>query len=359
MARNPYVLQMMLSVFVRGGGRLDANRAELMNRFTQQLWKRAKRKCPPGEWLDVDVQREALAALAFETQKRAGFGTVVKMEQVQAVMPTEVQLDPAWPPVPAPPDRVLSLAAGASIIEMPVDRSSVRFYHQLLQEYFAAHQILKRDPAGLVELWRWPWLEADMPLWARPEDNWDPLPSPPPTGWEETTVLAAGLAAENDDQLVRALIEANPVLAGRCLHEGQARVDQATRERVVEVLQSTIGRTEVALRVRIAAGEALGYLGDPRLGEMVAVPAGEFLMGDDKSDDADEKPQHEPFLSAYRLGVYAVTNAEYRRFVEAGGYRERRWWTEAGWARKERESWAEPRHRGGAIRGGMFLRRAG
>ncbi|NJO85280.1 MAG: winged helix-turn-helix transcriptional regulator [Blastochloris sp.] len=29
---------------------------------------------------------------------------------------------------------------------------------------------------------------------------------PPPTGWEETTILAAGLAPENDSQLVRALL---------------------------------------------------------------------------------------------------------------------------------------------------------
>ena len=34
-----------------------------------------------------------------------------------------------------------------------------------------------------------------MPLWERPEDNYDPLPPPPPTGWEETTILAAGLAS--------------------------------------------------------------------------------------------------------------------------------------------------------------------
>ena len=49
-----------------------------------------------------------------------------------------------------------------------------------------------------------------MPLWVRPEDNSESLPPPPPTSWEETTILAAGLAPENDDQLVWALIAANP-----------------------------------------------------------------------------------------------------------------------------------------------------
>jgi len=65
MARNPYVLQMMLSVFLQEGGRLNPHRGELMTRFTELLWKWARRKCRPGEWLDVEIQREALSALAF------------------------------------------------------------------------------------------------------------------------------------------------------------------------------------------------------------------------------------------------------------------------------------------------------
>jgi formylglycine-generating enzyme required for sulfatase activity len=275
------------------------------------------------------------------------------VDQVKAVMPRQVQLDPDWPPVPSPPDQVLKLAASANIIEMPVDRSTVRFYHQLLQEYFAARQLLKQDPASLTERWRWPWLETEMPLWVRPEDNYDPLPPPPPTGWEETTILATGLAAENDDQLVQALIQINPVLAGRCLDEGQAQVDQAVRQTVIETLLATIARPEVALRVRIAAGEVLGYLGDPRLGGLVTVPAGKFLMGSDPKKGRyagdDEQPQHTLYLPEYRIGKYPLTNAEYEGFIEAGGYRERRWWTEAGWAEKnnphyEKEPWLEPRY---------------
>jgi formylglycine-generating enzyme required for sulfatase activity len=45
----------------------------------------------------------------------------------------------------------------------------------------------------------------------------------------------------------------------------------------------------------------------------------------------------------YRIARYPVTNAEYRRFIEAGGYQERRWWTEQGWAYSRRQSWIEPR----------------
>jgi formylglycine-generating enzyme required for sulfatase activity/class 3 adenylate cyclase len=323
MARNPYLLTLMIDVFEEDS-QLSQNRADLMRRFTQILLDWAKAKCPTGQWLDADIQCSVLSVMAFEMQARSGFGTKVKTEQVKAVMPHLVKLDPNWPSQPAPPDQILSLAANANIIEMPIDRLTVRFYHQLLQEYFAAHQMLKQDPSNLADLWRWPWLETEMPLWVRPESNYEPLPPPPPTGWEETTILAAGLAPENDKQLVQALLQINPVLAGRCLFQGQARLDSATCQAVIDHLLSAIANPEVALRIRIAAGDVLGYLGDPRLGEMVVIPAGKFLMGEGRE-------QHELFLPDYQLCKYPVTNAEYARFIEAGGYQEKSWWTEAGW----------------------------
>jgi len=323
MARNPYLLTVMIDVFEEDS-QLSQNRADLMQRFTQILLGWSKAKCPPDQWIDADVQYEALSVMAFEMQARSGFGTKVKTEQVKAVMPHQVMLDPNWPSQPTPPDQVLSLAASAKIIEMPVDRLTVRFYHQLLQEYFAAHQLIKQDPAKLADLWRWPWLETEMPLWVRPENNYEPLPPPPTTGWEETTILAAGSTPENDTQLVQALLQINPVLAGRCLLQGQARFNSATCQAVINHLLSTVANPEVALRVRIAAGDVLGYLGDPRKGEMVVIPAGEFLMG-------EVREQHELFLPDYQLGKYPVANAEYERFIEAGGYQNKSFWTKAGW----------------------------
>jgi formylglycine-generating enzyme required for sulfatase activity len=340
LARNPYMLTLMIDVFVEDG-KLGRNRAELMRRFTEILMGRARKTCSPEKCLDVDVQRAALAVTAFEIQDRAGFGTLVKTAQAKAVMPERVQPNPNWPPVPSPPDQVLDLAASAHIIEMTGDKSSLRFYHQLLQEYFAAWEMLKRDPDRLEKMWRWPWLEEEMPRWIRPEDNYDPLPPPPPTDWEETTILAAGLMPQNDNQLVQALIEVNPVLAGRCLYDGLAEVSPEIRQAVVDRLVATISHPEVALRVRIAAGEVLGYLGDPRLGELVSIPAGAFLMGDDESDY--KWPQHDVVLPEYQIGKYPVTNAEFREFVEAGGYTKKRWWTEAGWTWREEENWTEPR----------------
>ena len=49
------------------------------------------------------------------------------------------------------------------------------------------------------------------------------------------------------------------------------------------------------------------------------VPAGEFIMGDDKSGTKDEKPAHKVTLDAFYIGKYPVTNAEYARYMADQG----------------------------------------
>ncbi len=344
MARNPYLLTLMMEIFLTDGT-LTQNRSGLMQRFIEILLSWAKEHSPRDKWLDADILQASLSTLAFEMRKRTRFGTRVKTVLVKTVMPTTIQLDPDWPAVPSSPDTVLKLAADAHILEMPPDLSSVKFYHFLLQEYFAARQMIIQDPTNLIPLWRWPWLETEMPTVPQDGTHHLILPPPPATGWEETTILAAGLV-ENDDQFLSQVLAVNPVLAARCLYEGKIKVDSQMLQRVFDALIQTVASPEIALRVRIAAGQALGRLGDPRLGEMVTIPAGPFLMGVDHLEVASH-PQHEVVLAAYQIGKYPVTNTEYQHFRDAGGYEDIRWWTEMGWAQKNQEDWsAQPRYYG-------------
>ena len=52
---------------------------------------------------------------------------------------------------------------------------------------------------------------------------------------------------------------------------------------------------------------------------MIAVPAGHFLMG---SDDhyPEERPAHDERVAAFLIDEHPVTNAEFRRFVNDTGY---------------------------------------
>lgn len=77
--------------------------------------------------------------------------------------------------------------------------------------------------------------------------------------------------------------------------------------------------------------------------EMVLIPAGPFLMGSPRSDKLrfdDEPEQFELNLdNGYAIGKYPVTVGQYRFFVDAGGYGEPRWWTQAGLKARD-EGWA-------------------
>src|SRR5947209_10398248 len=66
----------------------------------------------------------------------------------------------------------------------------------------------------------------------------------------------------------------------------------------------------------------------------VAVAAGTFLLGAAKDEPFvfdNEKWAHEVSLPAFRIAASAVTNAEFRAFVEDGGYRRRELWSARGW----------------------------
>ena len=63
------------------------------------------------------------------------------------------------------------------------------------------------------------------------------------------------------------------------------------------------------------------YAGEERViggAPMVFVLPGEFLMGSVKAGDADEQPQHSVYLDAFWIDKYEVTNAQYKRCVDAG-----------------------------------------
>jgi formylglycine-generating enzyme required for sulfatase activity len=67
--------------------------------------------------------------------------------------------------------------------------------------------------------------------------------------------------------------------------------------------------------------------------EMVKIPAGKFLSGDQNMALT---------LPDYWIGKYPIKVSEYRSFVQNGGYKERRYWTHAGWAWKEARGRSEP-----------------
>jgi len=62
---------------------------------------------------------------------------------------------------------------------------------------------------------------------------------------------------------------------------------------------------------------------------MVLIPAGEFKMGDAFNEgDRDERPVHTVYLDAFYIDIYEVTNAQYKKFMDATGYKAPYYWND-------------------------------
>ncbi len=336
LARNPLNLFVLALVYLREGKNLEmlANRGRLFQAFSehllwhQQRWHR--------DDLSVETKVDLYAQLAYAMQQQ-GAGTTFDLDAVQRALPVEYQALGENIPINLP--ALLRFGRGASILD-PATLPDVRFYHHLLQEYFAARELLRRFNAGedLASHWRASRLSADMPKTQVGE--WDPLPQPPTTGWEVTTLLACGLA-RNPAALLEAVRPHNPVLAGRCLDEAGIEPPEEPLKNTRADLLADLYNPAVHLRARLQAGVTLGRIGDPRfqpqtvngvqviIPEMVAVPTGTYWIGsaDNDTDALDhEKPRHPVELPAFSIGRWPVTNAEFACFMEAGGYQNEKYW---------------------------------
>lgn len=78
--------------------------------------------------------------------------------------------------------------------------------------------------------------------------------------------------------------------------------------------------------------------------EMVRVDGGSFVMGATGEAFAydNERPAHEVYVPAFKLDRYLTTREEYAEFITEGGYERREFWSDEGWAAREREGWKFP-----------------
>ncbi len=384
-----------------GRPRLPANRGAMLASFAGALLARelamARRAGRPT--VPLDVLRQALAEVAYRMRAELGSrGSVAPLADIQRLAGEALHGHPG-----CQPDWALALAAGAKLVDLSEQEGTFAFWKEPLQEYFAADHLLARFAGGEVDDCQGLWRVGLDPAAARRAQTGEPPRYPQTAGaWEETTILAAGLAPAysgageeprvSADAFVAAVLAVNPGLAGRCLLEGGAQVSATLRQQVLDGLAQAMVEPAYSTQVRAPCGVLLGRLGDPRfhgpeqlclpaepLLGFVEVPAGPFLMGSDRRTVAhwnrharfgnpfDDELGHEPPKQtslAGRLGQllnkrsglasvdipyrywiarYPVSNAQFQCFAEDGGYGER-WqecWTGAGrrWLRGER--WTE------------------
>jgi formylglycine-generating enzyme required for sulfatase activity len=299
-----------------------------------------------AEWLKVDRTQvrgllEQLAYQAHAAQPEVvGTADVQEGELLSGLMRISRSPD-------VNPARLIEYLNSRAGLLLPRAPGVYTFPQRTFQEYLAACHLTDHEyPDKVVELVR--------------QD---------PNRWREIALLAGAKASRGSASAVWTLVEAlcyrdieatqvdlrdawGAHLAGQVLVETAdlTRVSERDRvkmERVRLWLTHILEEGTLPTVERASAGDTLARLGDLRPGiglrsdglpDIVwcEVPPGVFVMGgvdSDRDNDGGEKPQHAVDLSAFRIGRYPVTNAQYAAFVQDGGYTEkwRQCWNEAGW----------------------------
>lgn len=378
---TPYFAKILCDLVNERAGQIPASRAELF----AELVRRAARREVEGEnalLLDealftardredvtrVDTQTNlrlpergllmpklSELAYAMQCQGLAGAGGRVTLGEARAC---DVLQHPRA-------REVLTAGVALTVLDEDRQREEFWFYHQLLQEFFAARRAARQFDAALAAIaWQAEAVQPSLAQWLATAQDYEPLPPLDRSGWAETLKLAAQLS-EQPNLLIASLMPLNlplaaevaaqvkPKLAATLLHDLQQGLIARSQDRTAD------------LRARIAAGEALGGLGDPRferrvgklgheylLPPMIVIEAGDYVLGDQDQLYDNAKHVHRVKLDAFRMGKFPVTNAEFACFIRAGGYSDARWWdtpaasyfrTPEGAVAGQRESWRSDR----------------
>jgi 5-histidylcysteine sulfoxide synthase/putative 4-mercaptohistidine N1-methyltranferase len=91
--------------------------------------------------------------------------------------------------------------------------------------------------------------------------------------------------------------------------------------------------------VQLPFWEICRETGEPPENSLQPVPGGRVVLGKPMGHPLygwdNEYGSHETRVPDFKAGRFLVSNREYLAFVEEGGYREQRWWTEEGWHWRE------------------------
>lgn len=229
LAGNPYMLAALIFVFANvPGGELPRNAGALFRGLARALWERERQKQTPG-WVPFAQMHAAFAKLAYA--------------MIEEDKPIDVPLDYARRQVGD--DALLKAGRSASLIDLrgesAGDPGSVRFYHQLMQEYFAAAALMGTPLAEKI---------------ATPVFGYG---GRLPSKWDESVVALCGLYPDAS-QIVTEIMGRDAWLAARCVIGG-ATVDEATRSSLLQTLINALQRPDWSARA--SAARALGLIPDP------------------------------------------------------------------------------------------------
>ena len=152
-------------------------------------------------------------------------------------------------------------------------------------------------------------------------------PTLPILGPGDARAYLSGVRAHVLDVLDRTTLEGRPLVQDGFVFRMVVQHEHMHDETMLATLQLRRGERTLPPDAPLPAGRPV------RAHEDVLVPGGRSLQGTSIDPWAldNERPAHEVDVPAFRLDRFPVTCAMFAAFVDAGGYDDRRLWTERGW----------------------------
>ena len=339
MAETPLLLTMMARVNYSKG--LSNSRAMLYEEYVEQLlweWERTKLD-DLGEPTSLETLlnkagvprgslEKALDRLAYDFHDPVSHDDTVDIpkhavrDKIEFIHSTEAEKEAAraaWAV------SVLRIMDDRSGLLYSKDHETYHFSHRTFQEYLAARQIAagefitKFEARIDIEAWREAiFLALGYQIAVRSEYDSalavfdELLPTDPQTGeeWRRITLLGDAYTHLFGPRLARQA-------------EQKKRAERVIRT-IPNLLTQTMQNPALPPQQRLEAGKLLADLqiDPPDLDAFIAIPG-------------------QPF----RIGKYPVTNRQFGRFMQAGGYQNDNWWQdEKGRKYRDDERWTEPRY---------------
>jgi len=342
LASNPLLLT-ILALIKRQGVTLPQRRVELYELYLRTLinaWNKARSldRRPVGPEMDYLETVQVLAPLGLWLRESNPTAGLVGRSALENWLAGHYQEEWGMAHGPACREARRFLGAVRRYSNLLVERGHDQygFLHLTFEEMLAAKGIAARAQLGPT---------GAVAVILRHLD--DPA-------WHETILLAVGalgVVAQQPraagavlQELCAARLEGeacgqNVLVAGEALLDvGEVGVGRRAAATVTHCLVETMQSAAPPARARRQAGLVLGRLGwrPDDLDALVEVPPGRFLYGDER--------KRREISYRYWIGKYPVTNAQYARFVEDGGYEEQAWWDQEGWAWCERGGREQPRY---------------
>ncbi|MBX3081927.1 MAG: TIR domain-containing protein [Anaerolineae bacterium] len=237
LSRNPYMLSALIFIYKDSSkGQLPRNMGALFQMLVRALWRRETQRSTTSD-LQFDTVQAAFARLAFDV--------------INEGLAQDIPLDYALEKLGT--SQILYAGVHASYVT--ISGEYIRFYHQLILEYFAAVELEQRNINEVIIAWREK-TRSDLLVSSNPEESkrilssWIGIYGGRNTERWDQVIIALGGITSNPDTLVKELVAIDTYLATVWITSG-SKISPAIYDEIMNIILSEADHAPMAAAITL------------------------------------------------------------------------------------------------------------